>query len=108
MPNHVSNYVEIRGKLDELKKFWIASTHNSENKETGFNYNNLVPEPTTGKIDLYKWHCTHWGNKWGRYNIGVNKEPIDTINCIIKFHYDTLGLHQVLFGKKLLVIFPLL
>ena len=89
MPNHVANYIKIRGELSVLKKFWAKATRDSEGKKTDFNYSNLVPEPTSKKMDLYTWHCNNWGNKWGCYNVGFNKSPINIFNNVIKLNYDT-------------------
>ncbi|AEQ32812.1 hypothetical protein [Acanthamoeba polyphaga mimivirus] len=80
MPNYVANYVIIKGKKEELIKFWNQATITGE-----FEYENLYLDPKNEYT--YDWCIDNWGNKWGASN--VEESNIDINNNIIELYYDT-------------------
>ncbi|AGC01888.1 hypothetical protein H012_gp575 [Acanthamoeba polyphaga moumouvirus] len=86
MPNHVANYIIIKGNSDILDEFWKKSTMKSKNNSNGqFCYDNLYPVPKG--VNGYFWCIDNWGNKWGCYDVVEKK--IDIENGVIELYYQT-------------------
>lgn len=95
MPNHVTNWVVIKGseaKIKKLKKDTIKPHEKDDNYDNGdniqFDFNGIIPMPENiyrgdvgreerekyGENNSLDWSVKNWGTKWGAYNAHLISE----------------------------------
>jgi len=89
MPNHVTNIVSIKARLDEDELNYdeeqgklISLYKKLHSKESDFDFNAILPQPkgiylgslseedqVKYPINWYDWNIANWGTKWNAYQV---------------------------------------
>ena len=98
MPNHITNFVRVRGlNADTIMKKYFTDTDG----ECLLDFFKIIPMPKSVN-DEYTWCCNNWGTKWNAYTSQKTTHIYDY------FRFETAWTSPVPIITKLSKLEPLL